>query len=230
MLYHTQLTLAYNTHAVVEAVLDDPARPLLLDVRSVGCGVYPSLCLLNTACDQNTAKYNLGSRVVAIASKLIRPGEEVTDNYYPAAAFLGRTERRAWLQEHYRFHCECVACRSDLPLLSALPATPQLLVCGECGAGGLTAAGRCGHCGQVGDWQAGLQRVQTAREKILQLVALYQANTAACPVMLCKNLQTEYTELRKTVVHPFRFLVVAEQQFLKSVKQSRGNRVFKKSS
>ena len=52
----------YNCHAVVQALVSSRARPLLRDVRSLGCGLYPALCLLNTSCDQNITK--VGGRAI----------------------------------------------------------------------------------------------------------------------------------------------------------------------
>ena len=77
--------------------------------RPMGCGLYPSLCLLNTCCDQNMTKVYSGTSVTGLVAKMIRAGEEVSDNYFPTAVYMPRQERRDWLAEHFMFHCECQA-------------------------------------------------------------------------------------------------------------------------
>ena len=70
-------------------------------LRLVGNGLYPTLCLFNHSCDNNTYKYYAGSDLVVIASKNIYEGEEVTEGYFPTAQMIPRPQRRAWLAEHY---------------------------------------------------------------------------------------------------------------------------------
>ena len=61
-------------------------------MRDIGCGVYPALCLLNTSCEQNITKINIGNRVVAMASRPIR--------YYSS-----QTNQVGQHQEQMRRHC-----------------------------------------------------------------------------------------------------------------------------
>jgi hypothetical protein len=49
---HLLMVMRFNTHAITEAVLESPGRPVLLDLHSLGMGLYPSLCLVNASCDQ----------------------------------------------------------------------------------------------------------------------------------------------------------------------------------
>ena len=63
--------------------------------------------------------------VVGVVSKLIRAGEEVSDNYYPTAFYMPRDERREWLAGHYMFHCQCDACEADMPLLANMSDQPS---------------------------------------------------------------------------------------------------------
>lgn len=46
IILRTLLIMRYNTHAIIETVLTKDN--VFSDVRSLGCGAYPSLCLLNT--------------------------------------------------------------------------------------------------------------------------------------------------------------------------------------
>ena len=52
-----------------------------------------------------------------MARRNIRAGEEVTDFYGTHYFQSPRRDRRAMLG----FHCECLACREDWPLLPSLP-------------------------------------------------------------------------------------------------------------
>ena len=80
-------------------------------------GLYPTMCLLNHSCDNNTYKYYDGNTMVLVACKNILPGEEVTEEYFPSVQVLPKDQRRVWLLEHYWFDCQCTACQSDLPAL-----------------------------------------------------------------------------------------------------------------
>ena len=64
-----------------------------------------------------TKYYSAHARVVIVASRWIKKGEEVTENYYPHYMAMERGERRAWLGAHYRFECCCLACEKEYPLL-----------------------------------------------------------------------------------------------------------------
>ena len=121
VIIHTLLIMRYNTHAIIESHIINPRKPTFVDVRSIGCGAYPSLCLLNTSCDQNITKYHNDNVVVGLASKIIRAGEEVSDNYFPSAAYMPRDQRRDWLSQHFMFNCQCVACDQNMPLLVDMP-------------------------------------------------------------------------------------------------------------
>ncbi len=58
--------------------------------------------------------------MVAVASRKIFAGEEVSENYLPHFFRVGVAERRLWLRKHYRFDCACVACREDFPTLQQM--------------------------------------------------------------------------------------------------------------
>ncbi len=53
------------------------------------------------------AKYNVGSRVVAVAARNIRKGEEVSENYFPYYPYMARWEGGFHLRSGYfciKFH------------------------------------------------------------------------------------------------------------------------------
>ena len=71
------MVMKFNTHAITETMLESPEKPTLLDLHSHGSGLYPSLCLINASCDHNLTHYYDGTRVVAVAARNIKEGEEV---------------------------------------------------------------------------------------------------------------------------------------------------------
>ena len=75
-------------------------------------------------------RINQGPRVIFVAKRNIRSGEEVTDCYGIHHLSLGLEERRTSLLQGYRFDCACVACKKDLPSMRDLPSqvTPQVAV------------------------------------------------------------------------------------------------------
>jgi len=229
IILHFLQVMKFNTHGIVESVLQDPQRPLLIDVRSIGCGVFPTLCLLNTSCDQNITKYNEGSKVVGIVSKPIKKGEEVSDNYYPAAPFMEKTERREWLKEHYWFQCECIACEESLPLMKDMPDHPTLFICQKCCEKNLSKeVNHCDICGNLFDYNETIKKIHEIRDRITSTVNIYFSSTRADASVLADVLKRDFTNLRNIVAHPYKFLIIAEQQYLKSIKQVFGNHIFRK--
>ena len=227
VIVHFRQVMKFNTHAIIEAILKDPLRPLLVDIRSIGCGVFPTLCLLNTSCDQNITKYHEGTKVIGVASKFIKKGEEVSDNYFPAAAFLDRTERRKWLREHYWFECECNACAQNLPLMKDLPEEPVRFVCEKCGNREITQdIVKCQDCDEAFDFSEKIQMANKIKTNITNYIKIYSSSDFSDNEKFSEKMKNEYKILQKTVAHPYQFLIVAEQQYLKSIKQVFGNRVF----
>jgi len=229
IIVHFLQVMKFNTHGIVESVLQEPRRPLLIDVRSIGCGVFPTLCLLNTSCDQNITKYNEGSKVVGMAAKPIKKGEEISDNYFPSAPFMEKTERRKWLKEHYWFQCECNACEESLPEIKDMPDTPTLFICEKCEKKYLSReVNSCDSCGHLFDYNETIKKIHEIRDRISNTVNIYSSSSRADATELTEVLKRDYTNLRNIVAHPYKFLIVAEQQYLKSIKQVFGNHVFRK--
>ena len=122
MLVHLFELMQYNTHGITEAtdrLESKSAQPEFSNkMRTVGDGLFPTVCLLNHSCDSNVYKYFSGNSVVVLAAKNIEMGDEVTEGYFPHVQVCPRDERRVWLAEHYMFLCKCPACEVDLPSLA----------------------------------------------------------------------------------------------------------------
>ena len=72
MLVHVFLLMQFNTHSINEStdMWDRSTREFNNKTRIVGQGLYPTMCLLNHSCDNNTYKYFDGKTLVLIASKV----------------------------------------------------------------------------------------------------------------------------------------------------------------
>ena len=192
----------------------------------MGCGLYPSLCLLNTCCDQNMTKVYSGTSVTGLVAKVIRAGEEVSDNYFPTAVYTPRQERRDWLAQHFMFHCECQACSENLPLGEDMPEHPERFICQKCSHPDLTKnESECPGCGERFDFVKQNDNVMNLVLAFNNCVRQYQCSQRADPMDYYLSLQDLYTKLRSTVSHPYKLLVFTEQQYLKAMKQVYGNKI-----
>ena len=221
--------MRHNSHAVMESIIHGQAKPLFSNVRSIGVGLYPSLCLLNTSCDQNMTKYYENNKVVGLVSKLIRAGEEVSENYFPSSVCMGREERRAWLQDRFMFHCECHACTADLPTTKKMPNYPVRFVCQSCLSPRLEReAVLCADCGQAFDVEAADSKIKVLVNQILAAANSYKTSNEGNPFSYYQEMRFLYSALTRLVAHPLAFLVCAEQHFLTAVKQVYGSRLITK--
>ena len=225
VIIETLSIMRHNSHAVVESVIESHARPLFSDVRSIGVGLYPSLCLLNTSCDQNISKYYENNKVVSLVCKLIRAGEEVSENYFPSSVCMEREERRRWLLDRFMFHCECQACTSNLPTTRNMPNYPVRFVCQNCLSPDLQRdSQQCRDCGQAFDVETADSKIKVLVNKILTAASSYKSSEVADPHSYYLEMKSLYCELTGLVAHPLAFLVCAEQHFITAVKQMFGSR------
>ena len=87
----------------------------------MGCALEPTLVLLNHSCDPSMIRVNCGHSTIAFASRNIAKGEEITDCYSYPYDITPVQERRPYLQEKYKFLCQCEACRDNWPTAAQLP-------------------------------------------------------------------------------------------------------------
>lgn len=85
---------------------------------SVGAGLYPCLALLNHSCTPSFMRCNKGNEVICVASKAIKKGEEICENYGLMHTAKDLNERQKILKEHYKFDCTCQPCNENWPLLT----------------------------------------------------------------------------------------------------------------
>lgn len=96
------------------------ARPLEL-----GGAVYPTVSLTNHSCWPNVARHCYGTVCVVRASRPIRRGQEILDNYGPNFLAETRDRRKSFLKTQYFFSCGCDACVEDWPMSDRLPEIRQ---------------------------------------------------------------------------------------------------------
>jgi len=110
-----------NAHEVSELVLDR-ASVGTSEPREIGAGIFTTLSLFNHSCNPAVVRHFYGDTCVSRAIRLIRSGEEVSDNYGAVYAVQDREERQEKLSPQYFFTCACEPCRQDWPLYPDIPA------------------------------------------------------------------------------------------------------------
>jgi len=101
---------------------------------SVGLALYPTVSLLNHACDPVLELIFHGDRCVVRAIQNARAGRELFIDYGQVYYLVVRADRHAALRRQYHFDCACVACSLDWPLKAHLPSGSAALKCVGCGA------------------------------------------------------------------------------------------------
>ena len=78
------------------------------------------MVLLNHSCATNTTRFYHGKRTILVAKRLIRSGEEISNNYGCHHLQLPKGKRLARLKDDYKFTCGCDACCQDYPTLKGV--------------------------------------------------------------------------------------------------------------
>jgi len=119
MLYQYISAARYNAHEIDMNSKKNGTYDQV-DVLSIGSALYPILPLLNHSCNANTIRFNIGKKVVLIASRDIRKGEKVTDSYGKTFLQADKQSRQQYFKAKYNFLCECDACTQDYPTIEGL--------------------------------------------------------------------------------------------------------------
>ena len=145
LLSHLQ-SFPCNAHEVAEFALDPDAVATSVP-HELGAGIYATLSLFNHSCDPAVTRSFYGDHCIVRAIRLVRAGDELSDNYGAVFAMQSRSERRAKLLPQYFFECSCTACAEDWPLYSTLRETGPKWRCTNCSAAFLVQSTKCSHCG-----------------------------------------------------------------------------------
>ena len=64
-----------------------------------GGGLYTAIAsYFNSDCNPNTIRINMGKKMFLVASKNIRKGEEITDNYCMHFSDMSAKARKEWME------------------------------------------------------------------------------------------------------------------------------------
>lgn len=121
VVYHFQEGIQYNLHSVDEVVKSKLSGIASPQLSEVGCGVFPSLLLLNHSCEPNTVRISAnGNQVLMFAKRRIKAGDEISDNYGIHHLSMTFEERQEALNRGFNFSCCCEACAKDYPRMKSL--------------------------------------------------------------------------------------------------------------
>ena len=112
-----------------------------LKIRDIGGALYPVASLMSHYCDQNISAlfHTTNGKIIAVAHRALKKGEPL--HIMSSGGFLqsGICERQAYLEKHYHFKCQCVACRHNWQTLTQMmqkdPRNYHKLCCPVCSQG-----------------------------------------------------------------------------------------------
>ncbi|XP_066587691.1 SET and MYND domain-containing protein 4-like [Prorops nasuta] len=112
--------LQFNAHEIFEMRLGSShrfrgSRPVYL-----GVAIYPTVARFNHDCYPAVTRYFVGTNIVIRATRSLKPGDVVAENYGPIFTKRNRSERQRTLAGRYWFHCSCQACQEDWPMFEKL--------------------------------------------------------------------------------------------------------------
>ena len=79
-------------------------------IREIGMGLYASASLLSHACDPNCEKLFVNNKILIVAKRILKEGEEITISYGPLKEAHSYTQRQEMLETTHSFKCVCDAC------------------------------------------------------------------------------------------------------------------------
>ncbi|XP_055694873.1 SET and MYND domain-containing protein 4-like [Lutzomyia longipalpis] len=91
-----------------------------LDDFYYGGGMHGFRTLINHSCNPNICINTMGTRSVVMTVKKIVAGEQLFANYSCNFKYMEKSMRQLVLHKQHDFHCECVACTKNFPMLPFL--------------------------------------------------------------------------------------------------------------
>ncbi|XP_076643026.1 protein-lysine N-methyltransferase SMYD4 [Halictus rubicundus] len=128
LLKHLQL-LQFNAHEVFETRPGKEHRFRGSKPVYIGVAIYPTVARFNHDCYPAVTRYFVGRSIVIRASRSLRVGDTVAENYGPIFTKRSLEERRRTLAGRYWFACECTACRENWPRFETLTNEDARLRC-----------------------------------------------------------------------------------------------------
>lgn len=113
--------LQFNAHEVFDSFnvtepsnesLDEPAKEKR-KFAYIGVAIYQSAAYFNHSCYPAVTRFFVGKTIVLVASRPLKPGEVVAENYGPIFLKQTLSERQRNLRSRYWFVCECISCTEN---------------------------------------------------------------------------------------------------------------------
>jgi len=145
LLSHLQ-SFPCNAHEIAEFDLDPEAVATSVP-HELGAGIYATLSLFNHSCDPAVTRNFYGDRCIVRTIRLVRAGDELSDNYGAVFPMQSRSERHAKLLPQYFFECQCTACLEEWPLFSTLREAGPKWRCSNCFSALPAGRTKCIQCG-----------------------------------------------------------------------------------
>lgn len=121
IMYRLKLINAMNAHPIwgVERSIRDRRE---VGIENIGGGIFTAIAsYFNSDCNPNTMRVNVGSTMLLIACRDINKGDEISDNYCIHFSEMDSKNRLGWIEENYKFKCQCRACEEEWPTFDQLP-------------------------------------------------------------------------------------------------------------
>ena len=98
LMYKLRLIKDMNAHPIWGVDLN-PKDKNNIGTEQIGQGLFTAIAsYFNSDCNPNTIRINIGKKMFLIASKNIRKGEEISDNYCSHFSDMNARERREWIE------------------------------------------------------------------------------------------------------------------------------------
>uniref|UniRef100_A0A0C9Q6Y6 Smyd4_0 protein n=1 Tax=Fopius arisanus TaxID=64838 RepID=A0A0C9Q6Y6_9HYME len=107
--------LQFNAHEIFETRSSNEHRFRSNKTVYLGIAIYPSVARFNHDCYPAVTRYFAGRDIVIRATRPLKPGEVVAENYGPIFTKRNLKERQRVLNGRYWFKCTCRACTQDWP-------------------------------------------------------------------------------------------------------------------
>lgn len=107
--------LQFNAHEFFETRVNKDHRFRGSKPIYLGVGIYPTVARFNHDCYPAVSRYFVGRSIVIRATRTLKPGDVVAENYGPIFTKRNLGERQRTLSGRYWFKCTCKACQENWP-------------------------------------------------------------------------------------------------------------------
>ncbi|KAK2583341.1 hypothetical protein KPH14_009340 [Odynerus spinipes] len=107
--------LQFNAHEFFETRVGADHRFRGSKPIYLGVAIYPTVARFNHDCYPAVSRYFVGRSIAIRATRSLKPGDVVAENYGPIFTKRSLAERQRTLSGRYWFKCTCKACKEDWP-------------------------------------------------------------------------------------------------------------------